>query len=77
MSGGTDQVSTPVATAADGAVDPATRGAFAAELQFRVVEAQAQLEAAEALDDPLLAQIAAGDLADLQALAARNDVPTD
>ncbi|MGI8537393.1 MAG: hypothetical protein ACR2K2_13100 [Mycobacteriales bacterium] len=58
-----------------------TRGlaesAFLAELQFRLVEAQATLQAAEALDDPLLAQIAESDLADLRSLAARNDVPIE
>lgn len=48
--------------------------AFASELQLRVAEARASLAAAEALHDPLLAQIAESDLADLQALAARNDV---
>lgn len=48
--------------------------AFAQELGFRLVEAQASLSAAEALEDPLLAQIAESDLADLRALADRNDV---
>jgi hypothetical protein len=48
--------------------------AFADELRLRVEEAAASLEAAEAMGDPLLAQIAAGDLADLHALAVRNDV---
>lgn len=48
--------------------------AFGRELLLRVAEARASLAAAEALQDPLLAQIAAGDLADLQALAVRNDV---
>lgn len=48
--------------------------AFARELQIRVAEASASLAAAEAVDDPLLAQIAAADLADLRALAERNDV---
>ena len=48
--------------------------AFAAELRLRVAEADASLEAAEAMGDPLLAQIAESDLADLRALAARNDV---
>ena len=51
--------------------------AFAGELQQRVAEARASLAAAEALGDPLLAQIAESDLADLRALAARNDVPLD
>jgi len=58
-----------------------TRGlaesAFLAELQFRLVEARATLQAAEALEDPLLAQIAESDLADLRSLAARNDVPIE
>ena len=48
--------------------------AFSHELKLRVREAQASLEAAEAMGDPLLAQIAESDLADLRALAARNDV---
>lgn len=61
------------------AVDPmpATRlgsSAFSDELQVRVVEAQTALAAAEAMGDALLAQIAEADLADLRALAARNDV---
>lgn len=47
---------------------------FASELRLRVQEASASLQAAEAMEDPLLAQIAEGDLADLRALAARNDV---
>ena len=51
--------------------------AFSAELRLRVSEAQASLEAAEALGDPLLAQIAESDLADLRALADKNDVATD
>lgn len=51
--------------------------AFAQELRLRMVEAQASLRAAEALDDPLLAQIAESDLADMQALAARNDVEAE
>lgn len=51
--------------------------AFAAELRLRLAEAQASLESAELLDDPLLAQIAASDLADLRSLAARNDLPAD
>ena len=52
-------------------------GTFGTELKLRLVEAQASLQAAEALGDPLLAQIAASDLADLRSLAARNDVATD
>lgn len=48
--------------------------AFARELQVRVEEAAATLAAAEASDDPLLAQIAEADLADLRALADKNDV---
>ena len=51
-----------------------TSSAFADELRLRVDEARTQLSAAEAMGDPLLAQIAEGDLADLRALAARNDV---
>lgn len=53
---------------------PTTPSAFASELRLRVDEAAASLAAAEAMEDPLLAQIAEGDLADLRALAARNDV---
>ena len=52
----------------------ATSSAFASELRLRVDEAEATLAAAEAMEEPLLAQIAEGDLADLRALAARNDV---
>ena len=52
----------------------ASQSAFASELQVRVEEARASLAAAEAMEDPLLAQIAEADLADLQALADRNDV---
>ena len=48
--------------------------AFARELTLRVQEATASLEAAEAMGDPLLAQIAEADLSDLRALADRNDV---
>lgn len=48
--------------------------AFAHELRLRLVEAATSLRAAESLGDPLLAQIAESDLADLRALAARNDV---
>ena len=51
-----------------------TTSAFSTELRLRIQEAAASLEAAEAMGDPLLAQIAAGDLADLHALAVRNDV---
>lgn len=55
---------------------PSTAGpsAFASELQLRVAEAEASLAAADAMEDPLLAQIAESDLADLRSLAARNDV---
>jgi hypothetical protein len=55
------------------AVSPGST-AFAQELQLRVEEARAALSSAEALDDPLLAQIAESDLSDLRALADRNDV---
>ena len=51
-----------------------TPSAFADELRVRVAEAGASLDAAEAMGDPLLAQIAESDLADLRALASRNDV---
>ncbi len=49
-------------------------GAFARELRLRLAAAQESLRAAEADDDPLLAQIAESDLADLRSLADRNDV---
>ena len=62
----------------DPAANPLTGGAaapsFTEELRVRVVEAQTALGAAEVLDEPLIAQIAAADLADLEALAVRNDV---
>ncbi len=67
-------------TRKDRPVDPRTapddthRSAFADELRVRVAEAQTSLAAAEVLDEPLTAQIAAADLADLQVLADRNDV---
>lgn len=61
-------------TAVEQAPTTETPTAFAAELQLRVEEARASLAAAEAMDDPLLAQIAEADLADLRALADRNDV---
>lgn len=56
------------------APDDTHRSAFADELRVRVAEAQTSLAAAEVLDEPLTAQIAAADLADLQVLADRNDV---
>jgi hypothetical protein len=61
------------------AVDPGPAvqvgtSAFDAELRLRVVEARTALAAAEEAGDALLAQIAEADLADLRALAARNDV---
>lgn len=52
------------------------QSAFATELRARLAEASAALAAAESAGDTLLAQIAESDLADLRALAARNDVPT-
>ena len=52
----------------------AAEGAFARELRLRLAAAQESLRAAEADDDPLLAQIAESDLADLRSLAVRNDV---
>ncbi|MCW2614422.1 MAG: hypothetical protein JWN08_1416 [Frankiales bacterium] len=48
--------------------------AFAQELRLRLVEAEASVQAARHLDDPLLLQIAEGDLADMRALASRNDL---
>jgi len=52
----------------------AVEGAFTRELRLRLAAAQELLRAAEADDDPLLAQIAESDLADLRSLADRNDV---
>ena len=69
----TDDRQPAAATAATATSD----GGFSSELEIRIVEAQTSLAAAEALDDELSAQIAAGDLADLQALASRNDLPTE
>lgn len=66
----------PVSAAQTGTDTPG-QSAFARELAVRVQEATASLQAAEAMEDPLLAQIAEADLADLRALAARNDVPLD
>ena len=57
--------------------NPTTSSAFAEELKLRVEEATASLQAAEAMEDPLLAQIAEADLADLRALADKNDVELD
>ena len=57
--------------------DAEAPSAFAQELRLRVEEATASLQAAEAMGDPLLAQIAESDLADLRALADRNDVELD
>lgn len=51
--------------------------AFAHELRWRLVEARASLSAADAMQDPLLAQIAESDLADLRSLARRNDIDPD
>lgn len=50
---------------------------FAQEVQLRIVEASVSLQAAEALGDTLTASIAASDLADMRALAVRNDVDPD
>lgn len=54
-----------------------TTSAFTHELQVRILEANTSLHAAEALGDTLLASIAASDLADMRALAARNDIDPD
>jgi hypothetical protein len=50
---------------------------FAEELQVRAAEASAQVQAAEVLGEELQASIASSDLADLRAIAARNDVDLD
>jgi hypothetical protein len=47
---------------------------FSEELQVRAAEASAAVQAAELLDEALQASIASSDLADLRALAARNDI---
>lgn len=54
---------------------PTSEGAFAHALRLRLAAATESLRAAEDQDDPLLAQIAESDLADLRSLAVRNDVP--
>lgn len=61
-------------TAVEQAPQTAVPTAFANELRMRLAEAQAQLAAADAMDEPLLAQIAEADVADLRSLAARNDI---
>jgi hypothetical protein len=50
---------------------------FDEELQVRAAEASTQVQAAELLGEELQASIASSDLADLRALAARNDVELD
>jgi hypothetical protein len=47
---------------------------FAEELQVRAAEASTAFQAAELLGEELQASIASSDLADLRAMAARNDV---
>ena len=61
------------ATTGDGPSDTDT-GAFALELSVRFAEARASLHAAEALDEPEMAQVHAADLADLESIASRNDL---
>ena len=55
-------------------VAPESTDSFAEELQVRAAEASAAVQAAELLGDDLVATIAGSDLADLRAMAARNDV---
>jgi hypothetical protein len=50
---------------------------FAEELQVRAAEASTQVQAADLLGEDLQASIASSDLADLRALASRNDVELD
>lgn len=50
---------------------------FASELQVRAAEASTQVQAAELLGEELQASIASSDLADLRALASRNDIELD
>ena len=50
---------------------------FAAELRVRIAEAERSLQAAVDNDDDLSALIAESQLADLRALADRNDVVID
>ncbi len=47
---------------------------FSEEIQVRAAEASAAMQAAELLGEELQAAIASSDLADLRAMAARNDV---
>lgn len=54
-----------------------TGASFAEELQVRVAEASTQVQAALVLGEDLQASIASSDLADLRALASRNDVELD
>jgi hypothetical protein len=58
----------------DDVTPPAASESFAAELRSRIAMATSALADAEAGGDELLAQIAESDLADLRALAERNDV---
>lgn len=64
----------PATTAASPENRAGAAPAFTAALRLRVAEAHTALDAAELLDEPLTTQIAATDLADLEALAVRNDV---
>ena len=66
-----DRATYPAAYPLTGA---AAAPSFTKALRARVVEAQTALGAAEVLDEPFVAQIAAADLADLESLAVRNDV---
>lgn len=59
------------------APDRSASRSFADELRIRAAEASTQVAAAEVLEDELQASIAVSDLADLRALAARNDVDLD
>jgi hypothetical protein len=53
------------------------RESFRDELQVRATEASVVVQAAELLGEELQAAIASSDLADLRALASRNDVELD
>lgn len=64
-------------TSASGASEAPAAESFSAEIQVRAAEASTQVQAAELLGEELQAAIASSDLADLRAIAARNDVELD
>ena len=64
-------------TSASGAAAATATESFSAEIQVRAAEASTQVQAAELLGEELQACIAGSDLADLRAMAARNDLELD